>query len=146
MLDFVLLLVQLPRPKKIVNCLVVLHGLGQQWYPKIRDQTYNLQELTLHLVFPPFLPHHLRNLEHLFHSTRDHALGQLRNTTFHGKRFTRASLAVRKDTDVIPVNTTLSKLRDILEDFRLSRMWLEDLGCTMRYINLEGIQTLPCQR
>ena len=120
MFDLVLLLVQLPGSKEVVDRLVILHGLIQRQYSRTTDYTYNFQELTLHSVLPTFLPHHLRDLEHLFHRTRYHTFCRLRNTTFHSEGFTGASLAICENADVISVDTALSELRDIFEDFRLS--------------------------
>lgn len=127
MFDLMLLFIQLPGSEKIVDSLIILRDLNQQWHPKIRRSAYNLQELAFHLVLPPFLHHHLCNLEHLFHSARDHALGGFRNSTFHSERFTRPSLTICENADIVSINTTLSELRDVFEYFRLSRTGLEDL-------------------
>ena len=59
---------------------------------------------------------------------RDHTLGRVQSPTFHSERFVRSSLTIRKNTDVVPVDAALSKLRDVFKDFRLGRMWVEDLG------------------
>ena len=129
MFNLVLLLVQLPRPKEVINGLVILYRTisATNNVPEC-DWTYDLQKLALHFVLPTFLPHHLRDLEYLFHGTRNHTLGRLRNPTFHSERFAGASLTVRKNADVVPVNTALSELRDVFKNFRLGRAWFKDLG------------------
>ena len=125
--DLVLLLVQLPSSEKVVDRLVILAMPINDTIPEPRDYAYDFQKLALHLVLPTFLLHHPRDPEYLFHGTRYHTLGRLRNPALHSERFTRASLTIRENADVVSVDTALSQLRYILEDFGLSRMWFKDL-------------------
>jgi hypothetical protein len=46
---------------------------------------------------------------------------------FHRKGLSRPSLPVCEDTDVVAIRTTLSKLRNFLEHFRLRTLWLKYL-------------------
>jgi hypothetical protein len=43
------------------------------------------------------------------------------------KGLSRTSLPICEDTDIVAVRTTLSKLRNFLEYFRLSGLWLKYL-------------------
>ena len=47
--------------------------------------------------------------------------------TLHREGLPGSRLAIREHTDVVAIRAALCKLRDLLEDLRLGRMWLEDL-------------------
>ena len=75
-LDLVLLLVELALAKQVVDSLVVLREEGstesRQEGETMRERTYDLEELALHLVLPTFGLELARNTEDLLDCTGDH--------------------------------------------------------------------------
>ena len=73
MLDFMLLFVELALTEKVVDCFVILRARFLDQCLIDRQATYDLEELTFHLVLPAFRPKVLSSSEHLVHGTGYHA-------------------------------------------------------------------------
>mmetsp|Transcript_22436 Transcript_22436/g.48800 ORF Transcript_22436/g.48800 Transcript_22436/m.48800 type:complete len:292 (-) Transcript_22436:428-1303(-) len=96
----------------------------------------DLEEARLHGEGPTLRLHHCCLRQDLLHRTRDDSTHGTVATSLHGVCLSTTRLAVTEETDVVPIESTLNKLRHLIKDNILSRRGSKDL------VKLKGVSLI----